>query len=293
MKRPTELNEYPDFFEQLREALDTRGSLEREELSAYLKSMVRLEQMPEKLRKRIELISKKDYSDAILCIWSYEMQHEPSCTYIHFGVDTDGVIYELVDADCNSWTGEYPSGDAQDSSQFIEADPSRYNAAELDAYEQYAREAPGLLQERLAADKEEIESYLDQIKRVDAVRIEGYGLNIIPEPYRDKEAVSYLSTFISTSRESFTTALHHYGMELATARLDTQFIVISNITRRIDKSVQLIAEREKELGGKVDHLERELAESENHLERELAEFENRLMSMLDTISFRLNPNLYH
>jgi hypothetical protein len=244
--------------------------------------MARLEKMPDKLRKRMTELLKKDYSDKVLCITSYKTQREDPVAYIHFGVDTDGVIYELVDENDELWTEEYPSNDAQDASRCIKADPSQYNAAELDAYEQYAREAPGLLQERLAADKEEIESYLDQIKQVDAVRREGYGLNIIPEPYRDKEAVSYLSTFVSTSRESFTTALHHYGMQLATSTLGFKINVALNRAGRTDDNVQLIAEREKELGGKVDHLE-----------SQLTEFENRLMSMLDTISFRLNPNLYH
>ena len=91
-------------------------------------------------------------------------------------------------------------------------------------YEDFKAEAPTVYRDNLkkiANWQQKLEGMSTELRTVKKLLDQAYSVNIIPAVFRNKRyAIYYLYDFISTSRESFTTALLHYDLDEIKTKLD-------------------------------------------------------------------------
>jgi len=112
------------------------------------------------------------------------------------------------------------------------------------AYEEFKAQAPGIYKTTVQTNTRNISNWQQQIngmsrelETVKRLLNKAYAINIIPSQFRYKiHAIYYLHDFVSTSRESFTTALLHFDLDEIKAKLDRiiaqqESIIIQNAVR--------------------------------------------------------------
>lgn len=101
-----------------------------------------------------------------------------------------------------------------------------------------------LLQSNYAGIYKELESVNKMLKKE-------YGLNIIPSNFRNITAIYYLYNFITTSNQSFTTALMHFDLQEIKNKLDK---VIQQNREIIIQQAYLISQNERIIAQNQDCL---------------------------------------
>jgi hypothetical protein len=132
------------------------------------------------------------------------------------------------------------------------------------SYEEFKREALSAYQNIVDTNNKNIniwQSQIDGMNRelvtVNKLLRQAYDINIIPSQFRNKiHAIYYLHDFVSTSRESFTTALLQYDLDEIKAKLDK---IIAQQESIIIQNAVMIAQNEnltKQNQQQLEHLSR-------------------------------------
>lgn len=118
------------------------------------------------------------------------------------------------------------------------------------AYNEFKTEAPAIYQRNVETNRKNINNWQQQIngmtKELEAIKkllSKAYAINIIPSQFRYKiYAIYYLHDFVTSSRESFTTALLHFDLDEIKAKLDK---IIAQQESIIIQNAVMIAQNNK------------------------------------------------
>lgn len=157
-----------------------------------------------------------------------------------------------------------------DRSDFISIRRTRKEAAETFAkvYEEFKAEAPAAYRDIVDAndkEREKLQKQLDdmpvELANAEKLLEQAYSINIIPSQYRHQIPVLYyLHDFLSTSRESFTTALLHLDLDEIKSKLDR---IISQQESMILQNAAMIAQNDSLMKQNQMHLD-QLAQIEQN-----------------------------
>ena len=127
----------------------------------------------------------------------------------------------------------------------------------LKAFSAFQAEAPGIYQEntrKISNLQYQLNGMSKELETVKKLLKQAYDINIVPSQFRYKiHAIYYLHDFISTSRESFTTALLHLDLDEIKAKLDK---IIAQQESIIIQNAVMIAQNEKLAKQNQQQLER-------------------------------------
>ena len=134
----------------------------------------------------------------------------------------------------------------------------------FEVYAQFAREAPTIYQRNVRSNKElastwqaQIDGMLMELDSITQLLEQAYNVNIIPSQFRYKVyAIYYLHEFVTTSSESFSTALLHLDLDEIKAKLDEiisqqESIIIQNAVM-ISQNSKLLRQNQQQL----EHLQK-------------------------------------
>lgn len=256
------------------------GELDREALKIYLRNVLSLEcikanyerkisnlqynirQLNNNYVKRYVLRTKDGYKkycvhlmyNGKLCIaWFKSGESYGPYSYDNLGGNRWEWISVAKDSDIdflkktNQWDNfdDYECGFFERWAQREEARDSFFKA-----YAEFKAEAPAIYQNNVETNTRKSNNWQQQIsgmsRELEATKRllkKAYDINIIPSQFRYKiHAIYYLHDFVSTSRESFTTALLHFDLDEIKAKLDK---IIAQQESIIIQNAVMIAQNEK------------------------------------------------
>ena len=162
-------------------------------------------------------------------------------------VDKDSDIDYLKKINENNWKyyAEYSAGYFKKREQW-----ERARDAFFKAYTEFKSEAKTIYDNTLVTNAKNIDNWQHRIKgmtkgleEIKTILTKAYAINIIPSQFRHKiHAIYYLHDFVSTSRESLTTALLHFDLDEIKTKLDK---IISQQESIIIQNALTIAQNEK------------------------------------------------
>ena len=131
------------------------------------------------------------------------------------------------------------------------------------AYAEFRDAAPQAYRDNLQkiqGDTRALEGVAGELKKAGELLEKAYQVNIIPVQFRNLYAVYYLHTFITTSRESLSTALLHYDLNEIKSKLDQ---IIAQQQEIIIQQAVLAAQNQQMLRQNQMQLERLAAIEDN------------------------------
>lgn len=247
---------------------DGNGELDREAMRIYLGNVLSLECIKNKYERqiaesefRIEQIKNRNYYKK----YPLEIGNRATKPYVHFWFD--GTYYYLAETTSfrpcleshlyadYKWVFLQNKSDLEITKTRSYWEPSinlffysdgffeRRKKAEkardgfCQAFASFKTEAPTAYQDNINQInklEQRLNGIQQELSDVNQLLKKAYDINLIPEPFRYKlYAIYYLHNFVTTSRESFTTALFHFDLDEIKAKLDKiieqqETIVIQN-----------------------------------------------------------------
>lgn len=189
--------------------------------------------------------------NGVLCFWGRSSRSVPDGHLDDEGkwwrVEKDSDIDYLRKANESNW--HYYAGC---SAGFFEKREqwARVRDSFFRSYSEFKAEAPAIYQNTIDTNRRNIDNWQRQINgmtkelaEIKRLLTKAYAVNIIPSQFRYKiHAIYYLHDFVSTSRESFTTALLHFDLDEIKAKLDR---IIAQQESIIIQNAVMIAQNEK------------------------------------------------
>lgn len=283
----TKQNNTPQLSDQV-SVSSGNGELDREALKIYLGNVLSLECIKANYERQISNLQSNIYQHSNSNYWkNYVLRTNRSGRklYAHFlyannvlyiGWDKDNFLYYYEGwLGCNwapvpndndiEWLRnlkywvKYEDDWGGSLTRVLQREEAR--DAFFNSYKKFKAEAPEIYKKNLETDTNLIQNWQQQVdgmtkelRDAETLLERAYNINIIPSQWRHKiHGIYFLYDFLSTSRESFTTALLHFDLEKIKEKLDE---IISQQESIIIQNAVMVAQNDKLVKQNQQQLER-------------------------------------